>query len=98
MALTVAEVIGLSVVQAGVPEVLSRRRWDDPVRWVHVGDVADLTSWLQGGELVLTTGAALRDAPIRYLRGIADAGRSGRSSNSVRPGLSPLLFPHSRRS
>ncbi len=77
MAVTVADVIGLSVVQAGGPEVLSSRRWDDQVRWVHVGDVADLTSLLQGGELVLTTGAALRAAPARYLRGIADAGALG---------------------
>ena len=60
MPLTVADVIGLPVVRAGQPEVLSARRWDDPVRWVHVGDVADLSAWLQGGELVLTTGAALQ--------------------------------------
>ncbi len=98
MALTVAEVIGLSVVQAGVPEILSRRRWDDPVRWVHVGDVADLSSWLQGGELVLTTGAALRGAPMRYLRGITDAGALGVVVELGRPGLSLLPCPHSRRS
>lgn len=77
MPLTVADVIGLPVVQAGEPEVLSTHRWDAQVRWVHVGDVADLTSLLQGGELVLTTGAALREAPARYLRGIADAGALG---------------------
>lgn len=77
MALTVADVIGLPVLQAGDPEVLSRRRWHDTVRWVHVGDVADLSPWLQGGELVLTTGAALHDAPARYLRGIAEAGALG---------------------
>jgi PucR family transcriptional regulator, purine catabolism regulatory protein len=77
MALTVADVIDLPVVRAGDPEILSRRRWDDFVRWVHVGDVADLSPWLQGGELVLTTGAALHDAPARYLRGIAEAGALG---------------------
>jgi purine catabolism regulator len=77
MALTVAEVIDLPVVRAGDPEVLSRCRWDDPVRWMHVGDVTDLSPWLQGGELVLTTGAALREAPAGYLRGIAEAGALG---------------------
>ena len=77
MALTVAEVIDLPVVRAGDPQVLSNRRWTDVVRWVHVGDVADLSPWLQGGELVLTTGAALHDAPSRYLRGIAEAGALG---------------------
>jgi PucR family transcriptional regulator, purine catabolism regulatory protein len=77
MPMTVSDVIGLQVVQNADPEVLSERRWHDPVRWVHVGDVADLSPWLQGGELVLTTGAALRDAPVRYLRGIAGAGALG---------------------
>jgi PucR family transcriptional regulator, purine catabolism regulatory protein len=77
MPLTVGDVIGLPVVRAGDPEVLSARRWDDPVRWVHVGDVADLSAWLQGGELVLTTGAALRDAPGHYLRGLAEADALG---------------------
>lgn len=77
MTLTVAEVIDLPVVRAGDPEVLSRCRWDDPVRWMHVGDVTDLSPWLQGGELVLTTGAALREAAEGYLRGIAEAGALG---------------------
>ena len=60
MTLTVGEVIDLPVLQAGRPEVLSARRWDEQIRWVHVSDVADLSALLQGGELVLTTGAALR--------------------------------------
>ena len=77
MPLTVADVIGLPVIQAGEPEVLSARRWDDQIRWVHVSDVADLSALLQGGELVLTTGAALRKSPARYLRGLADAGALG---------------------
>ncbi|MDT5361254.1 MAG: PucR family transcriptional regulator, purine catabolism regulatory protein [Mycobacterium sp.] len=77
MGLTVAQVIDLPVLQAGRPEVLSSCRWDEQIRWVHVGDVADLSDLLQGGELVLTTGAALRKSPDRYLRGIADAGALG---------------------
>ncbi|WP_197377225.1 PucR family transcriptional regulator [Mycolicibacterium baixiangningiae] len=77
MAMTVAEVIGLPVVARGVPEVLSACRWDDPIRWVHVGDVADLSALLQGGELVLTTGGALTSDPHRYLQGLADAGAVG---------------------
>ena len=77
MSLTVAEVIGLPALQAGRPKVLSARRWDDQIRWVHVGDVADWSALLHGGELVLTTGAALRRSPARYLRGLADAGALG---------------------
>lgn len=77
MAVTVGEVIGLPEVQRGEPEVLSASRWADPIRWLHVGDVADLPSLLQGGELVFTTGVELGRAPERFLRGLADAGALG---------------------
>ncbi|KGI67558.1 PucR family transcriptional regulator ligand-binding domain-containing protein [Mycolicibacterium rufum] len=77
MPMTVGEVIALPAVQRGAPEVLSAQRWDEPIRWVHSSDLADLSSLLQGGELVLTTGAALARAPRTYLRGLADAGALG---------------------
>lgn len=77
MPLTLAEVLDLPVVQRGAPEVLSARRWQDTIRWVHGSDLADLSTLLQGGELVLTTGAALARAPRRYLQGLADAGAVG---------------------
>ena len=77
MPLTVAEVVALPVVQRGNPEVLSRCRWHHPIRWVHVSDLADLSTLLQGGELVLTTGAALARSPRLYLSGLAEAGAVG---------------------
>jgi PucR family transcriptional regulator, purine catabolism regulatory protein len=77
MPLTVGDVVDLPVIQAGQPEVLSAHRWDDQIRWVHVSDVADLSALLQGGELVLTTGTALRRSPARYLRNIAEGGALG---------------------
>lgn len=77
MALTVGEVVALPVVQAGAPEVLSDRRWDEPLRWVHGSDLADLSALLQGGELVLTTGAALARSPRKYLQRLASAGAIG---------------------
>ena len=77
MPLTVAQVIDLPVLQAGRPQVLSARRWEEQIRWVHVSDVADLSALLQGGELVFTTGAALRKSPERYLGGLAAAGALG---------------------
>ncbi|KWX67978.1 PucR family transcriptional regulator [Mycobacterium sp. NAZ190054] len=77
MAVTVGEVVELPVVQRGSPEILSACRWSDPVRWLHVGGVADLSTLLQGGELVLTTGAGLGRTPRRYLQGLADAGALG---------------------
>ena len=90
MPLTVADVIGLPVVRAGQPEVLSARRWNDPIRWVHVGDVADLVRpRCRAASLVLTTGAALRDAPGHYLRGLADA-RRARCRRRTRAPRGPL--------
>ncbi|MGB3354719.1 MAG: PucR family transcriptional regulator [Mycobacterium sp.] len=77
MTLTVGEVIALPVVQAGEPEVLSACRWDEPLRWVHGSDLADLSALLQGGELVLTTGSALARSPRKYLQRLASAGAIG---------------------
>lgn len=74
---SVRDVIELPVVQAGAPEVVSAEHLDRPVRWVHVSDMADLSGLLQGGELVLTTGAALRDSPQTYLDSMGRAGAVG---------------------
>jgi purine catabolism regulator len=74
MALTIREIIDLPVLQAGSPEVIGGdpHALDRPVRWVHVSDLADLSNLLEGGELVLTTGAALTDPG--YLPRLAAAG------------------------
>jgi PucR family transcriptional regulator, purine catabolism regulatory protein len=77
VSVTVGDVVGLPVIQQGEPEVFSARRWNEPIRWVHVSDVADLSHLLQGGELVLTTGAALRNSPETYLQGLAEARAAG---------------------
>lgn len=77
MPLTVADAMHLPAIQAGAPEILSNCHWDQTIRWVHSSDLADLSTLLQGGELILTTGAALADAPHTYLRGLADAGALG---------------------
>ena len=44
MPLTISDVVGLPVLQRGEPEILSDRRWDDEIRWIHVSDVADLST------------------------------------------------------
>ncbi|MGU3503139.1 PucR family transcriptional regulator [Mycobacterium sp. C31M] len=77
MKLTIADVLDLPVLRRGEPEVLSARRFDEAIRWVHVSDIADLSALVTGGELVLTTGAALRADPRRYLQGMAAAGVLG---------------------
>lgn len=70
---TVAEVLGLPVLQTGEPRVVGGLPGlSQPVRWVHVSDLDDVADLLQGGELVLTTGRPLAGAdPAGYLRSLA---------------------------
>lgn len=74
MPVTVADLVaapslGLRLHTAGVAV-------DRPVSWVHVSELADPTPFLEGGELLLTTGVALRDgAPVLdYVQRLVRAG------------------------
>lgn len=53
---TVADALEVASLQAGLPEVLTGSL-DAPVRWVHVSDSDRVAALLDGGELLLTTGA-----------------------------------------
>lgn len=79
MQLTLSDILELPSIRAGEPEVACSGPMDQPVRWVHVSDLADLSGLLTGGELVLTTGQALADPARRdaYLPGLAAAGATG---------------------
>jgi purine catabolism regulator len=51
-----------------------------PVRWVHASELEDPTPWLKGGELLLTTGAAVGATPARqraYVKRLAEARLAG---------------------
>jgi purine catabolism regulator len=53
---------------------------DRPVSWVHVSELPDPTPFLEGGELLLTTGLALlhpEQQTTDYVRRLADAGVVG---------------------
>jgi purine catabolism regulator len=65
---------------------------DRPVAWVHVSELPDPTPFLEGGELLLTTGLALRaDQPVEaYVRRLADAGVVGLGLGT---GLSHSVVP-----
>jgi purine catabolism regulator len=57
---TVAEVLSLPVLAGGRPEVVAgQEHLDNPVRWAHVAEIADISGLLRGDELILTTGVAL---------------------------------------
>jgi purine catabolism regulator len=50
------------------------------VRWLHVSELADPTAWLEGGELLLTTGLGVGDLATKqrsYVRRLADHGLAG---------------------
>ncbi|WP_341977551.1 PucR family transcriptional regulator [Microbacterium sp. LTA6] len=54
----VAEVLSMPALQAGFPEVLTDVTTLQPsVRWVHVSDSPRVAALLDGGELLLSTGA-----------------------------------------
>lgn len=60
--LAVADVLALEPVRAGFPQVVAgHAALDRTVRWVHIVDTPEVAGFLQGGELVLTTGAAWPD-------------------------------------
>lgn len=54
----VAEVLSMPALQTGFPDVLTDAvTLQAPVRWVHVSDGARVAALLDGGELLLSTGA-----------------------------------------
>ena len=53
---------------------------DNPIRWVHVSELPDPTPWLEGGELLITTGlgvGALSRPQREYVRRLASHGLAG---------------------
>lgn len=78
---TVREVLALPIVLGGGPRIVAGSAgMDNPVRWVHVAEIADIAHLLKGQELVLTTGIALpdeRDALRSYVADLAAVGVAG---------------------
>src|SRR4051794_16444589 len=58
--MTVETALGLQSLRRGAPHVVSG--WtglDNPIRWVHSGEVPGIARLLKGGELLLTTGMGI---------------------------------------
>lgn len=65
--------LALSLVAGG-------KEADRPIRWVHVSELPDPTPWLQGGELLLTTGMGVGRTAAQqraYVRRLSEAGLAG---------------------
>ncbi|WP_328369220.1 PucR family transcriptional regulator ligand-binding domain-containing protein [Streptomyces sp. NBC_00445] len=79
--LTVADVLRLPVIAAGLPRVAAGgEQLGRAVRWVHVTELLDPASFLEGGELVLTTGMPYPSDPTQlrgYVDQLADVGVAG---------------------
>ena len=76
---TVADALEVASLQAGIPELLAGSV-EVPVRWVHVSDSERVAALLDGGELLLTTGAGWPgDAAAlgRLVDELSDAGLAG---------------------
>ncbi|MGW6403621.1 PucR family transcriptional regulator [Streptomyces sp. NPDC055134] len=71
----------LPVIADGLPRVLAGEpRLDQPVRWVHVTELLNPADFLEGGELLLTTGMPYPEDPARlrdYVDQLADVGAAG---------------------
>ncbi|MGH3267428.1 MAG: PucR family transcriptional regulator ligand-binding domain-containing protein, partial [Trebonia sp.] len=80
---TLATVLRLPVVRRGGPVVLAGAdHLDEPLRWVHATELADIAPLLRAGDLVLTTGTGLPpDADpaglAEFARSLAEAGCAG---------------------
>jgi PucR family transcriptional regulator, purine catabolism regulatory protein len=71
----IASLDGLSISVAAGAEGLGNE-----VRWLHVSELPDPTAWLEGGELLLTTGLGVGDTAAgqrAYLRRLAKHGLAG---------------------
>ena len=76
--LTVDDVLALAALQDGAPEVVvGGEALAARVRWVHVSDSAGVARLLDGGELLLTTGAAWPTDETALRAFVADLERVG---------------------
>ncbi|MFG2854438.1 PucR family transcriptional regulator [Streptomyces mirabilis] len=76
--ITVQRALELPGLRSGLPEILAGAdRLGRTVRWVHAGEVPNIASLLQGGELLLTTGYGLGTRPAdqrAFVRTLAERG------------------------
>jgi purine catabolism regulator len=76
--LSVVEVLALPVLARGVPEVVAGAgSLDRSIRWVHSGEIPNMSEMLKGGELLLITGIGLSESEREQRRYVADLSERG---------------------
>jgi purine catabolism regulator len=77
----VSDVFGLDALRgAGLEVVAGADGLGRDVTWVHAGEIADIATFLRGGELLLTAGTGIGNDPEEqrtYIDRLAEAGASG---------------------
>lgn len=73
---TVHDALALEVMR-GARVVAGAAGLEREVRWAHVVDVPEMTRWVRGGELVLTTAISLRDDPDGWRHLVPDLREKG---------------------
>jgi PucR family transcriptional regulator, purine catabolism regulatory protein len=69
MSLTVREALSLNVLK-DAKVVAGEQGLDNPIRWTHIIDLPDITEWVKGGELLITSGLGIYNAPeaqVKYM-------------------------------
>jgi len=62
MSLTVREALSLNVLK-DAKVVAGEQGLDNPIRWTHIIDLPDITEWVKGGELLITSGLGIYNDP-----------------------------------
>jgi purine catabolism regulator len=76
--MNVAELLEIDLLKpTGVRVVAGEEHLGREVRWVHTGEIADISKYLRGGEVLLTAATGLRSGESdhrRYIRELAEVG------------------------
>jgi purine catabolism regulator len=96
--ITIAEALALPALRRGLPEVLSgHAALDRPIRWVHAGEVPNIATLLEGGELLLTTGMGLASRAAQQRAFIAELAERGVAALVIELGSSLQAIPDALR-
>jgi hypothetical protein len=72
MSLTVREALSLNVLKEAVV-VAGHCGLDNPIRWTHILDHPDVSAWVKGGEVLITTGYGIYEDPQAQIKYLSEA-------------------------